>query len=296
MIFNARYLVNTILAVSALILAVSGLALYCQVWIEGIREWHKISGFWFVGSGIIHVIINRNSLAASLKTKWTGLAALLLAAGFLLPVVGRYSAPKARTQNPLQLEDIALPAPRQSGGRPLMQALKERRSIRGYADKTIPSQVLSDLLWSAFGINRPDSAKRTAPSARNWREIEIYAVTAKGAYRYDPLANQLRAVEQGDHRQAAGMQSFVATAPLVLVYVADSDKMGNVSPADGELYAGIDTGFISQNVYLYCASEGLGTVVLASVDRKALAAILKISPRQSIVLTQPVGYPKPEQK
>jgi SagB-type dehydrogenase family enzyme len=147
------------------------------------------------------------------------------------------------------------------------------------------------MLWSAFGINRPDLAKRTAPSARNWQEIEIYALTAQGAYLYDPFANKLRAVLRGDRRQAAGMQGFVATAPLVLIYVADSVKMGNVSPADGKLYAGIDTGFISQNVYLFCASEGLGTVVLGNVDRKALAAALELSPRQSVVLTQPVGYP-----
>lgn len=291
--FKARCLVNTVLAISASILAVSGLALFCQVWIEGIREWHQVSGFLFIGASIIHVIINRNALGTSLKTKWAGLAVLVLVVVFLPPVIGHHSAPKARHQNSLKLADIALPAPHQSGGMPLLQALKERQTIRGYADKKLPNQVVADMLWAAFGINRLDSAKRTAPSARNWQEIEIYAVTAQGAYRYDPFANQLRAVLQGDQRQVAGMQGFVATAPLVLVYVADSGKMGNVSPADGKLYAGIDTGFISQNVYLFCASEGLGTVVLATVDRKALAATLELSPRQSIVLTQPVGYPTP---
>ena len=288
---KARCLVNTVLAASALILAVSGLALFNQAWIEGIREWHKISGFLFIGAGIIHVIINRNTLVTSLKTKWSGLTVLVLVTVFLLPVIGRRFAPNVQAQNSSEFADLALPVPHQSGGMPLLQALKERRTIRNYADKPLPNQVVADMLWAAFGINRPDSGKRTAPSARNRQEIDIYVATAQGTYRYDPLANRLRAVLQGDHRPATGMQGFAATAPLVLVYVADLGKMGNISPANGKLYAGIDAGFISQNVYLFCAAEGLGTVVLGSVDRKTLAATLKLSPSQSIVLTQPVGYP-----
>jgi SagB-type dehydrogenase family enzyme len=191
----------------------------------------------------------------------------------------------------LDLQDVSLPTPRMEGGKPLMQALKERQSSRAFSQKKLPVQVVADLLWAAFGINRPDSGKRTAPSAKNRQEVEIYAIMEDGAYLYDAKANSLRAVAKGDLRKLAGTQGFVATAPLNLVYVTDITKMKGASSEDQLLYSAADTGFISQNVYLFCASEGLATVVRASVDRKALAEALKLPEQKKITLAQTVGYP-----
>ena len=151
--------------------------------------------------------------------------------------------------------------------------------------------MVSDLLWAAFGINRSDSGKRTSPSARNWQEMEVFVIMEEGTYLYDAKANKLMGVAKGDLRKLAGTQDFVATASLNLVYVADTTKMKGVSNEDRMLYAGADTGFIGQNVYLYCASEGLATVVRGSVDRKALAVALKLPEHKKITLAQTVGYP-----
>ena len=190
-----------------------------------------------------------------------------------------------------ELADIPLPSPRMDGGMPLMQALKERRSARAFSPKALPDQVLADLLWAAFGINRPDTGKRTAPSARNWQEVDVFAVMENGAYLYDAKANVLRAVAAGDLRKLTGPQAFVGTAPLNLVFVADIARMTGSSPEDQALYSGADVGFISQNVYLYCASEGLATVVRGMVDREALAKTLGLPSNKKIVLAQTVGYP-----
>ena len=190
-----------------------------------------------------------------------------------------------------ELADIPLPSPRMDGGMPLMRALKERQSARAFSAKALPDQVLADLLWAAFGINRPESGKRTAPSARNWQEVDVFAVTENGAYLYDAKANVLRAVATGDLRKLAGVQGFVGTAPLNLVFVADSSRMTGSSPEDQALYMGADVGFISQNVYLFCASEGLATVVRGMVDRDALAKALNLPADKNIILAQTVGYP-----
>ena len=193
---------------------------------------------------------------------------------------------------PLQpLTDISLPAPRMEGGKPLMAVLKSRQSSRTFSDKPVQPQVLSDLLWAAAGINRADTGKRTAPSARNWQEVDVYVVLPDGAYVYDAKANSLKAVVKGDIRKQTGLQPFVATAPVNLVYVADPAKMKGANPEDQALYYGADTGFISQNVYLFCASEGLATVVRGLVDRSALAKALNLPDSLKIVLTQTVGYP-----
>ena len=189
------------------------------------------------------------------------------------------------------LQDIKLPKPRMEGGKPLLTALKARQSQRAFKAQPLPPQLLSDLLWAAAGINRADSGKRTAPSARNWQEVDVYVVLPEGAYRYDAKANTLKAVVKGDLRAATGMQPFAATAPLNLVYVADPTRMEGASPEDKLLYYAADTGFIGQNVYLFCASEGLATVVRGAVDRKALAAALKLPDTYRVVLAQSVGYP-----
>ncbi len=211
--------------------------------------------------------------------KWTGLlcAVMLLMA---LPALAE------------ELTDIRLPAPVKEGGMPLMQALNQRHSTRAYDTRPLPLQVMADLLWAAFGVNRPDAGKRTAPSARNWQEVDVYAITADGAYRYDAEANVLKAVVKGDLRGLTGRQAFPATAPLNLVYVADLDRMKGASPESKTMYSAADTGFISQNVYLFCTSVGLATVVRGAVEREPLAKALKLADHQTIVLCQTVGYPE----
>ncbi len=189
------------------------------------------------------------------------------------------------------LKPIPLPKPQTEGGKPLMQALKERKSAREFSPEKLPLQVLSNLLWAGFGVNRPDG-HRTAPSARNVQDIDIYAATADGLYLYDAKAHALQPVVAEDIRGATGTQPFVREAPLNLVYVSDYEKMKGVSAEDKLLYAGAHTGFIAQNVYLYCASEGLSAVVRALVDRAALAKAMKLRPDQRITLGQTIGYPK----
>lgn len=187
--------------------------------------------------------------------------------------------------------DIQLPPPETTGGKPLMTVLKERRSSRQFSSRPLPPQVLSNLLWAAFGVNRPDG-RRTAPSAVNWQETDIYVVLPEGAYVYDARKNVLREVASGDLRKYAGAQDFVATAPVNLVYVADLAKAGRGSdPESTRLFTDADTGFIAQNVYLFSASEGLGTVVRGMVNREELAKVLKLRPDQRITLSQTVGYP-----
>ncbi|MCX6357925.1 MAG: SagB/ThcOx family dehydrogenase [Candidatus Aureabacteria bacterium] len=189
------------------------------------------------------------------------------------------------------LQAIALPAPRKDAGKPLMQALAQRRSSRAFSKKGLAPQVLGDLLWATCGVNRPDSGKRTAPTAKNMQEIDIYAAMEKGLYRYDALSNKLVPVLAKDIRAKAGEQPFVKIAPVVLIFVADYEKMGNMPVGTKEFYAATDTGFVSQNVYLYCASEGLATVVLGWVNREELAKVMGLRGDQKIILSQPVGYP-----
>lgn len=158
-----------------------------------------------------------------------------------------------------QAKVIALPSPRKDGGEPLLRALKLRRSIREYSDRKLPPQTLSDLLWAAFGINRP-SGDRTAPYWRHVMVIDVYAAMEDGVWLYEPKTHTLQPHLSEDIRAATGLQDFVATAPLNLVYVAHGERMTDVSPEERRLYASVDTGFIGQNVYLFCASEGLASV------------------------------------
>ena len=187
-------------------------------------------------------------------------------------------------------EEHALPKPRTEGGMPLMQTLKNRRSSREFSPKPLPDQALGDLLWAACGVNR-DDGRRTAPSAVNWQEIDVYVALADGLYRYDARAHALQPVLKEDVRALAGRQPFVKHAPVNLIYVADLARMGKASEADKVLYSAADTGFISQNVYLFCASEGLATVVRGLIDRQALGLKMALRADQRIILAQTVGYP-----
>ncbi|MDD5436768.1 MAG: SagB/ThcOx family dehydrogenase [Candidatus Omnitrophica bacterium] len=190
------------------------------------------------------------------------------------------------------LKPVKLLPPQTEGGKPLMKALGERRSMREFSPNELPPQVLSDLLWAANGINRPGSGGRTAPTAKNMQEIDIYVSKADGLYLYDAKTNSLVPVLAGDIRSATGDQPFVKGAPVNLIYVADMSRMAGMPPGAADFYAATDTGFISENVYLYCASAGLATVVRGWVDKPALARTMKLRNDQKIILAQTVGYPK----
>jgi len=186
---------------------------------------------------------------------------------------------------------IQLLTPQPGGGSPLMQLLWKRKSSREFSSKPLPVEVLSNLLWAGFGINRPDG-HRTAPSARNWQDIDIYVILPDGLYLYDTKANQLKLMVAQDLRGVAGTQPYVKEAPVNLIYVSDYAKMGTAANEEKAFLSAADTGFISGNVYLYCASEGLATVVRAMIDRPALAKAMNLRPDQNITLAQSVGYPK----
>ena len=189
-----------------------------------------------------------------------------------------------------ELKPVALPTPQTSGGRPLMQVLKERKSVRDFGPQPLSRQTISNLLWAAWGVNREDG-RRTALSASNRQEIDVYVVMADGAYLYDAQANTLNLVAPADLRKLAGTQAYAAGAPVNLIYVADTAKLGG-DDAARLATANADTGFIAQNVYLFCASEGLGTVVRGSVNRDDLGKALNLRAGQRITLAQSVGYAK----
>jgi len=185
---------------------------------------------------------------------------------------------------------ISLRAPARSEGKLLMQALQERQSAQGFTDREIPFQTLSDLFWAAFGINRPESGKRTAPSASNRQEIEVYGVFPQGIYRYDAKAHALVLVAAGDHRALSG-RGEAAQAALDLLYIADTAKTGpGEKPGSANTASYVNVGFIAQNVYLYCASAGLGTRVRGGWDQKKLAEVMNLPPTMVVVLGQTVGY------
>jgi len=186
---------------------------------------------------------------------------------------------------------IALPAPAKRGGLPLMEALAKRQSSREFAPDALPLQLLSGLLWAAFGTNRKDG-KRTAPTAINAQEIDVFVALPTGAYRYDAAAHELDLVASADLRRVTGYQDFVDEAPLDLMYVADHARMGLIPVGQRAAYAHVAAGAITQNVYLFCASNGLATVIRAWIDREAIANALGLTHDQQVLLSQTVGYPK----
>jgi SagB-type dehydrogenase family enzyme len=185
---------------------------------------------------------------------------------------------------------INLPCPEQT--HELAHLLKRRCSTREFLPDVLPLQTLSTLLWSAFGVNRPASDGRTAPSAHNWREIDLYAVMAEGTYRYEAQGQRLVRINGEDLRALTGLQDFAASAPLNLLYVADFDKMTGAPLSEREFLAGVAAGCIVQNVYLACSAAGLGTVVRALIDRGQLAKALGLPVTQRILLAQTVGLPR----
>lgn len=185
---------------------------------------------------------------------------------------------------------IKLPAPQTAGGGELLQALKLRKSTRAFSARPLPQELLSTLLWAAFGINRSASGGRTAPSAHNWQEIDVYAALPDALYRYDARAHALNLSVSGDLRPLTGVQDFVGAAPLNLVYVADFSRMKDASETDRTFFAATDAAVIAQNVYLFCAAMNLAVVVRGLVDRRKLAPAMGLRRDQRIVLAQSVGF------
>jgi len=173
---------------------------------------------------------------------------------------------------------------------PLFEALKLRRSTRAYSSRPLEPQVLSDLLWAANGVNRP-SGDRTAPYWRHIMVIDIYAAMADGVWLYDPKAHALVPHSKDDLRAISGTQDFVGVAPLNLVYVAHGERMTDVSPEERRLFASADACFIGQNVYLFCASQGLATVFRGSANQARLGAAMGLPEGQFVTFAQTVGYP-----
>jgi nitroreductase len=186
---------------------------------------------------------------------------------------------------------IALPAPDKTGGLPLMEAIAKRRSAREFSAVELPLPLLSSLLWAANGVNRADGG-RTAPSAMNAQEIDVYVALPSGAYLYDAHANELQLVAGSDVRRVTGYQDFVDQAALDLVYVADHSRMKLIPVASRESFASAAAGAVTQNVYLFAASNGLATVIRAWIDRDAIADALGLSHDQQVLLSQTVGFPK----
>ena len=186
-------------------------------------------------------------------------------------------------------QDIYLPEPDREGGMPLMQALNTRHTSREFSSKKLSLQITSDLMWAACGTTR--GTFRTAPSARNFQEIIAYVVTEEGVYLYNEKDHYLEKLIEGDYREFTGTQTFVIDAPLTIVLVADYSRMGNTEGATRAAYAWGDAAYISQNIYLYCASASLNTGVRALVDRDLLSKKMQLADGFEIIFAQSVGYP-----
>jgi len=189
------------------------------------------------------------------------------------------------------LKTIQLPPVPDSGGRSVMEALHRRKTTREIKTDSLSNGLLGNLLWAAFGINRPEIAHRTAPSAMNSQEIDVYVARRDGVYLYEPKPHRLKLVAAEDVRSKTSGQAFGTNAPITLIYVADLSRLGKARPEARLTYANFDAGCISQNVYLFCASEGLATVV-HDLDREPLARALRLGSDQRIIMAQAVGWPK----
>ena len=189
----------------------------------------------------------------------------------------------------MNAQDIQLPEPTKKGGKPLMEALAERKSTREFSSEALTYQQISDLLWAGNGINREDG-RRTAPSARNCQEIDLYVVLPEGIYLYDPKTLLLIMKKTGEYRKDFSSQDFASEAPLIIIFVANYEKMETMTKENMEFYGATDCGYVSQNIYLYCSSENLNTVVLGRIDRDKIKQLLGFDGKA--ILAQPVGLPK----
>ena len=191
----------------------------------------------------------------------------------------------AQTLSPIQLK-----APEKKAGLSVMETLANRHSTREFSNKKLTLQELSNLLWAANGINRPEKGVRTAPSAMNAQEVDVYVCMEEGAFLYDAKSNQLQPVIQEDLRGlVGGKQTFVKNAPVVLLMVSDLSKLPGGNSEQTKLMAAIDAGIVSQNISIACSGLGLITVPRASMDKEALAQKLKLKSTQLLLMNNPVG-------
>lgn len=207
-----------------------------------------------------------------------------------LGMIGRLQGEAAGSAT---LTHMDLPAPETAGGMGLMEALQHRQSQRAFLPEPLSPQTLSNLVWAACGINRKDLNGRTAPSAMNAQEVDLYLALPQGLYRYLPRQHLLEQVVAGDVRRVTGYQDFVDNAPLDLIFVADHTRMGLIPASKRVLYCAVSAGAMAQNIALFCASAGLANVVRAWFDRQALAQAMRLEPAQQILLTQTIGLPQP---
>jgi len=206
-----------------------------------------------------------------------------------LGMIGQLTPEPAQGNAPGAME---LPPAQTTGGLPLMEALRQRHSERDFLPEAIAVQLLSNLLWAACGVNRATQDGRTAASAMNAQEVELYVAQPNGLYLYQPRIHALKLLLARDVRRVSGYQDFVDNAPLDLIMVADHARMRLIPVSRRASYAAVSAGAISQNIYLFCASSGLATVARGWFDRQVLARAIGLNPEQQIVLTQTVGYPR----
>lgn len=213
-----------------------------------------------------------------------------------------------------ELQPIKLNPPDTKRGLPFMEALSVKASAREFSEKELSLQDLSDLLWAACGVNRPEEKKYTASSAMNARDVDVYVFTKDGAFLYDPDNNELKPVLEGDHRselmmarpprpdKAPGDSSAAgapppppqaeSNPPVRIVLVSDSDRFRAGTPELKYEWGAIDAGIISQNISLFCAATGLKTRPRASMDKEKIKTLLNLKPTQFVLLEHPVGYAK----
>ncbi len=190
------------------------------------------------------------------------------------------------------MQVIPLPKPNKERGTSVMKALSDRQSSRTFADVKLRDQDLSDLLWAANGINRPESGKRTAPSGLNKQEIELFVIMKDGAYYYDYKSHLLMLVSAKDLRsEVAGRQEAFKEAPLFVLIVANMALVGH-NDERSRLYAGVDAGIVCQNINIFCSAVGLGTVPRATMESEKLRKELNLTPDHLLLMNNPVGYRK----
>lgn len=189
-------------------------------------------------------------------------------------------------------QNVKLPEPDKNVSMTLYQALQQRKSVREYSTKDIDDMKLSQLLWAAVGINRPDG-HLTAPTAINAQDITVYVCRKDGAYLYVAKDNTLQKVSDKDLRKSvASAQAFAADAPISLVIVTDNAKFRGGSTNGPTISGAIDAGYVSQNIDLACEALGLCTVPRATMDKETLKKELKLTDSQNPILNHPVGYKK----
>jgi nitroreductase len=284
---TSRTWVSPIVAVTFVIVSVTGILMLLHVQTSGMNNLHEWIGVLFVAAGLFHLVLNWKVFLPYLK-KRIGVAAavfaLLLGVALYVFPIHLFGDATGKGQKSSSAPPIVLPSPQITAGMPLMQALAHRHTARVFQDKPLPQQTLSNLLWAAFGVNRPRGEKqklgRTAPSAMNRQEIELYVVLSQGVYVYDAEANRLQPVLDGDFRAKIGKGEAAHAAATLLFVVSDAKNE----------FAQVDTGFIGQNVYLFAASEGLNAWFY-TLHSHEVSETLKLPAGKTPLYAQSVGYP-----